>query len=424
MTFKVRANFLGIVAVGLLSGVTSCGGNDGTNTVPFTPPSSANNGKGTGGKSGTGTGGSTGSGTSTGGSAGSGDATGTGGSGTGTGGAGASTPGAGGGSAAGGATGAGGAGTPDAGGGASDAPATEPNNPAGGWMGYPGVADLSQKKTTAGCGKPAGIELNSWVSFETMVPIPPNHDGPGGDGKRTYYVKLPTGYDPMKPYKVVIGGSSCVNQQSRPAPIDYSGVTAATGGVIQISPIVEPGVMQEGSYVCYDDKDTNSIEYGLMEKMIKEVGAKFCIDENKVFVQGHSSGGWYSNMMGCVYGGTLIRGMSSNGGGLVATPKETPPCKDTPTAGMWIHPTGDTEEPAATKRALDRALKVNKCEGGGPAGAWQTAPSEPFTMNGATNCKKYKCPDAFPVIFCQPPGGHGHVSWHAAAAWGFFNSLP
>ena len=71
---------------------------------------------------------------------------------------------------------------------------------------------------------------------------------------------------------------------------------------------------------------------------------------------------------------------------------------------MWIHPTGDDEEPDATKRALDRALKLNKCEGGGAAGAWQTAPTEPYTLGGARNCRKYMCPAAFPVVFCTPPG--------------------
>jgi hypothetical protein len=56
--------------------------------------------------------------------------------------------------------------------------------------------------------------------------------------------------------------------------------------------------------------------------------------------------------------------------------------------------------------------------------AWQTAPYDPYTMGGGVGCRKYRCPDAFPVIFCQPPGGHGLVSWHPQAAWTFFNSLP
>jgi hypothetical protein len=315
---------------------------------------------------------------------------------------------------------AGNAGKADAGA-ASDGPAAAPGE---GWMGYKGVADLSQVIKTPGCGMPAGIALNTFVQFETQVAIPANHNGPGGDGTRRYFVKLPPSYDPAKVYKVVIGPSACVGQAMRPAGIDYSAATNPTGGVIQITPIVEPGVLQFGSAICYDDHDTNSIEYPLLETMLKEVGEKFCYDRNKVFVQGHSSGGWYSNMMGCVYGSTLIRAMSSNGGGLANKAGEAPPCKETPTAGMWIHPTGDDEEPDATQRALDRALKLNKCEGGGAAGAWQTAPSEPYTLGGARNCRKYRCPAAFPVVFCTPPGPHAPVSWHPAAAWALFDALP
>ena len=290
-------------------------------------------------------------------------------------------------------------------------------------MGYAGVEDLSVVKPTPGCGKPAGIALNQWVSTDTDVPIPAGHQGPGGDGKRRYFVKLPTNYDPMKPYKVVIGGSSC-EPGLGPRAIDYTAVTNATGGAIQVTPEVEPGVMQEGGYVCYDDKDPKSIEYPFIEKFLKEIGEKFCYDQHKVFVQGHSSGGWYANMMGCVYGGTLLRAMSSNGGGIARGAGMTPLCQPTPTAGLWILPTGDGEGRPDTGDALDRALKINKCEGGGAAGAYMTAPSDPYTMGGAVNCKKYRCPAAFPVIFCQPGGGHGNVGWHDDAAWAFFNSLP
>jgi poly(3-hydroxybutyrate) depolymerase len=182
--------------------------------------------------------------------------------------------------------------------------------------------------------------------------------------------------------------------------------------------------MAEGAYICYDDKDTYSIEYGLIEKMLQEVGEKFCYDQHKVFVQGHSSGGWYSNMMGCVYGSTLIRAMSSNGGGIAQGDGETPPCTENPIPGMWILPQSDGEGRTETAIALDHALTVNQCEGGGVEGAWENAPSQPYTEGGAQNCRKYMCPEAFPVIYCSPPGGHGPVSWHDDAGWAFFNSLP
>jgi hypothetical protein len=44
-------------------------------------------------------------------------------------------------------------------------------------------------------------------------------------------------------------------------------------------------------------------------------------------------------------------------------------------------------------------------------------------MGGGVNCKKYMCPEAFPVVFCQPGGGHAPQSWHPSAAWALFNAL-
>jgi hypothetical protein len=416
----------------LLAAAGACG-SDPPSTVPTTPTGgSGGRGGSAGGRGGT-TGGSQGgtTGGTTGGSAGGttgGSAAGTGGStgGSAGGSAGGTTGGSAGGTTGGSAGGTGGS-AGGAGGSSTDGPPAEMPPSTTDWMGYPGLRDLSQVNKSPGCGMAPAQTGTAWTGYNTAVPIPPNHQGPGGDGMRRYFVKLPANYDQNKVYKVIIGGSSCVPNTTSPMPIDYTNVTTPTGGVIQISPIVEPGVMQEGSYICYDDKDPNSIEFGLVEKMIQEVGDKFCIDKNKVFSQGHSSGGWYSNMIGCKQGSQFIRAISSNGGGIPDDAAARPVCPDLPTPGLWIHPTGDTEQPNATRRAIGRALRVNKCMGAGPEGdtmAWQTAPYDPYTMGGGVGCRKYRCPDAFPVIFCQPPGGHGLVSWHPQAAWTFFNSLP
>jgi len=203
-------------------------------------------------------------------------------------------------------------------------------------------------------------------------------------------------------------------------------VTDATGGAILISPVVEPGVWDPDQ--CYDDKDPNSIEHPFLERFLDQAAEKYCYDKNKVFVEGHSSGGWYSNMIGFTWAAERIRGLSSNGGGLPDNSAERPKVNDKPIAGLWIHPTGDTEQPMAARRAVSRALVINKCMGAGTNPAdelvWTKAPSADWSMGGSQGCKKYMCPDAFPVIFCQPPGTHQNLSWHADAAWAVFNALP
>jgi len=207
---------------------------------------------------------------------------------------------------------------------------------------------------------------------------------------------------------------------------DIPRITDATGGAIIIAPVVEPGVWDPDQ--CYDDKDPNSIENPFLERFLDQVGNDFCYDKNKVFSQGHSSGGWYSNMIGFTWASDRIRAISSNGGGLPDDSAERPKISGKPLAGIWIFPQSDPEQPLSAKRAVSRALVQNKCEGAGTnlmdEMVFNKVQSMPWAMGGAVNCKKYNCPEAFPVIFCTPPGGHAPVSWHSAAAWALFNSLP
>jgi poly(3-hydroxybutyrate) depolymerase len=295
-------------------------------------------------------------------------------------------------------------------------------------MGYPGVRDLSQVNPTAGCGKMADIQPGTWVArTTTMIAPPPGQSGNPGTGTRKYFVRIPPNYDNNKKYKVVIAASSCTggDQSNRSQPT-VPGVTDRAGGAVLIAPVVEPGVWDRDQ--CYDDKDPNSIEFPFLDRFLAEVGDKYCFDKNKVLVEGHSSGGWYSNMLGFARGSDTIRAISSNGGGIPDDSSERPKFTDRPLPGLWIFPTGDTEQPLSAKRAVSRALVVNKCMGAGtnPADetAWMKAPNMPWAEGGAQGCRKYMCPDAFPVIFCTPQGQHAEVSWHASAAWAMFDKLP
>ena len=403
MQSSARSKISLVVATGLLLGLNACGGfSDDTATVPVTPGSSGGKSGSTGGRGGSSASGSGGS-TQSGGASGSSDSGGAVGSNGGSGPAAGGAAGAGSGGAPGG---QGGAGPDDAGGGSPD---TVVNPPAtGDWMGYPGVPDLTQVVPTAGCGKPPADALGAWKAFDIAnIPVPMGQRDNPGDGTRKYFVRLPPNYKPEMKYKVLIAASSCTGgNQSLAAMGDVGEVTDATGGAILISPVVEPGVWDRDQ--CYDDKDPNSIEHPFLERFLAQVGEKYCYDKNKVFVQGHSSGGWYSNMIGWTHTTGLLRGLSSNGGGLPDDSAERPKLNGKPMAGLWIHPQGDTEQPMAARRAVSRALVVNKCMGAGAddkdESVYMKAPSAAWAEGGGVGCKKYMCPAAFPVIFCQPGG--------------------
>ena len=73
--------------------------------------------------------------------------------------------------------------------------------------------------------------------------------------------------------------------------------------------------------------------------------------------------------------------------------------------------------PVAAQRRIPRDLS------GVRGFNYMSAPTTAYTMGGGVNCKKYMCPEAFPVVFCQPGGGHAPQSWHPSAAWALFNAL-
>jgi hypothetical protein len=268
------------------------------------------------------------------------------------------------------------------------------------------------------------MQEGAWVARNIRVELPAGYLGATRYQQRRYFVKIPPAYDYNRAYKVVITASPCAGQVEVPIALDYSNATSVVGGVIQIAPTPLLGFNKPSELSCFDTDSTNSIEYPFLEQMLAEMGNSFCFDYNKVFVAGQDSGSVLANNLGCVYGSTRVRGISSNSGGLLQVPGQPPPCKDTPVPGMWILPKGDLAGIVQTRAAVDRALLVNKCQGGGASGAYQSAPAEPYTLGYGVDCRKYRCPEVFPVVFCEPSGGPGPVPWQALATWLFFDTLP
>jgi polyhydroxybutyrate depolymerase len=277
-----------------------------------------------------------------------------------------------------------------------------------GWGGVPGVRDFSPVDPSMGCGSEPGQALGSWVlSRVTMMPRPIR-----GSGTREYYIKLPTNYDNKKPYRLIFVAPGCTGKGNN--MFDFTSA-AGTEGVVQVGLNPEPGVwMQE----CFDDKKTDSIEYQFLETVLDIARKKLCIDQNRVFITGHSSGGWLSNQMGCTYGSKLIRAIAPSSGGLAIGDGIAPRCTELPTPGIWSN--NENDNPGANERAMGRALKVNGCKG-----TFADSPRAPWM--GEQFCEQFTtCPPQFPIVYCHPPtGGHlGNLGVQPARSWKFFKSLP
>jgi hypothetical protein len=203
---------------------------------------------------------------------------------------------------------------------------------------------------------------------------------------------------------------------------------------------------------CYDNNTgPQSQEWEAFELIHSFVESHYCVDNNRIYVAGYSTGAWLSMMWGCYFGGTptppldypdlmagrserkfaphwAIRGALSVGGSL--PPNQPTPCNG-PAAHLWIHDALDRSSLIATSIAgLELSLKTNGCVGNyqdGPKQAWAPAENIPALAGGI--CQEYTgCPDEiaqrYPLVFCTTSGeGHTDQAPTAVAAFNQFAQL-
>jgi hypothetical protein len=241
---------------------------------------------------------------------------------------------------------------------------------------------------------------------------------------RTFWVRLPADYNPSHPYRVVYVGQGCggdmiSNTNTLPLYKENEGGTEEAIYVAIDIPKNHPNME------CYDNNaGPGSQEWEMFDLMHKVVDSTYCVDDNRVFISGYSSGGWLSNMYGCYFSGIptnparrfapnyRIRGQAAVTGGEPANN----PCCSGPVAGMWIHDLNDPSNPySGSVLGRDRVLAKNGCAGGssGPTVPWGD------TSLLSDVCVQYTaCPKEYPVVFCTTQG-KGHTDQVTRAVPGF-----
>ena len=285
----------------------------------------------------------------------------------------------------------------------------------------PGGMYTVPRGMSAGCGKdlPPQDSPQSFVKHDIAVtgvdpkfiadhPSDPGNNGGYTYAMRNYYVRLPANYDSAKPYPVTFGGGGCGN----------TGGDSGKGGGQQASGIdaIKIGL----SYVysggaCFEDGYANTPEVPYFDAVMNDIAAHYCVNLEKVFVGGYSSGAWEAVTLGLARGG-VIRGIATGAGGLR---KDRPMPSGIPMAAILLTGQGDgtnpIDGPTGSALARDQILMTNKCVG--------TA-TMPFAAD--KDCVQYTgCPAPFPVVWCTPGGGHtGGSNEHWAAVGAFWDALP
>jgi len=262
---------------------------------------------------------------------------------------------------------------------------------------------------------------------------------------RSFAIRLPTNYDPNKAYPMVFQGGGCGNTD---------GTSGKTGGDKMIpDAAIGEGIAVGLSYVypdgagaCFADDGENTYELPYWDAVYKQITDNYCVDLEKVFAGGYSSGAWMAYTTAFARGGK-IRGMGAGAGGIrekrpaastvpfaaflitgeddganpVHKTKNNTPCTGTEAEGCWK---GNTicGFPAAadcydtgSAHARDEILKRNGCVG-----------TATVQYDKWPDCQQYTgCPAAFPVVYCMPAGGHtGGDDRHNPGTWDFWKKLP
>ena len=256
-----------------------------------------------------------------------------------------------------------------------------------------GAGGLSPATGSPGCGTDAGQALNSWVEQ-------PKLNVAGTD--RQWWVWLPTGYDPKRPYPLVFNFHGCGGSDNI---VPMNKVTADKAILVRGTGI------SDGT--CWDANATgNDVKF--FDQMLAELFAKRCVDTSRVFATGYSSGSWLVNTLDCERGDKLRATGTVSGG----TYGDKGKCVGK-YARIFVHDQDDTDNAisAGDDKELPRLVTANHC--------MPKSDTNPV-MEAPAPCARYQgCDAGYPVIWCQTSRENAarQDALAPGAFWGLFSSL-
>jgi polyhydroxybutyrate depolymerase len=224
---------------------------------------------------------------------------------------------------------------------------------------------------------------------------------------RTFIVDVPAGYDPNTPTPVIFGfhGAGTDGDLYRSA---FYGNLLSTFGAEYI--VVHPDALADDSgRTSWNAQGGGDIEF--FDAMLALLVSTYCVDEARVFASGHSSGGFFTNVLACERGDVLRGAGPISGGGPFTFGGTT--CNGQVAA--WIaHGIDDpTVDLSSGEGSRDHWIEANHCD------ATQTT-----TPSASYPCVEYVgCDVGFPVRWCAYDGDHNPPDFGPQGLYDFFSTL-
>ena len=249
-----------------------------------------------------------------------------------------------------------------------------------------------------GCGKAPG--LNSGT-----------HTIQSGGQNRSFILRLPSGYDSNRPYRLIFGFHWLGGNANNVASGDYYGL----GSLSNNSAIfVAPEGLNNGW------ANTGGADVTFTDNMINTITNALCVDTTQVFSLGFSYGGGMSYALACARA-NVFRAVAIYSGGVISG------CSGgtQPIAYMQVHGLSDNVLGISGASPMrDRFVSNNGCT---PAN-----PPEPAQGSGRHTSYTYSgCRDGYPVSWHVFDGGHifdprdagSSTSWLPGETWRFFSQF-
>jgi poly(3-hydroxybutyrate) depolymerase len=168
------------------------------------------------------------------------------------------------------------------------------------------------KKINLGCGKQLPDNQVPTVPGQpmgytqfTVMGTGATLDGtiPAKAGPRTFWVRVPANYDPNHKYRVQYIGQGCGGYGvANTSTIQF--FKEASGGTEEVIYVALDIPTDKANMDCYDNQaGAKSQEWEAFQLFHDFVDSHYCVDNDRVYISGYSTGGWLTDMWGCYFAG-------------------------------------------------------------------------------------------------------------------------